>query len=65
MFETSRCLTCKKGISATANICPSCHTTTSYGNRCIAMRTLQAKLNEIAEWFAVVVMRRSHQRIWR
>lgn len=48
---------CMKGISATANICPWCHTTTSYGKRCIATRTLHAKLNKIAVWFAVVVMR--------
>jgi hypothetical protein len=57
MLKAGRCLMCMKGISATANICPWCHTTTSYGKRCIATRTLHAKLNKIAVWFAVVVMR--------
>jgi hypothetical protein len=64
MLIAGRCRMCMKGISATANICPWCHTTTSYGKRRIATRTLHAKLNELAVWFAVVLMRKSHRRRW-
>ena len=44
MPQVRQCRMCMKGISATANICPWCHTTTSYGKRRIATRTLRCQI---------------------
>jgi hypothetical protein len=68
MPQVRQCRMCMKGISATANICPWCHTTTSYGKRRIATRTLRSKLKKIAMWFAPKEMARRErplQRAWR
>ena len=58
MSKVGRCRNCKNGISATANICPMCHTTTRFGKRRIATHKMHCKLNAIAVWFDVVVMRK-------
>jgi RNA polymerase subunit RPABC4/transcription elongation factor Spt4 len=68
MPQVGLCRVCMKGISATASICPRCHTTTSYGKWRIATRTLRSKLKRIAGWFAPKEMARRErllQKAWR